>query len=37
MATSEPVIFNTVIEGARKAYARVLTPPLLARLRGAAT
>jgi uncharacterized protein (TIGR02265 family) len=33
MATSEPVIFNTVIEGARKAYGRVLTPELLAKLR----
>lgn len=33
MATSEPVIFNTVIDGARKAYDRVLTPELLAKLR----
>jgi uncharacterized protein (TIGR02265 family) len=33
MATSEPVIFNTVIEGARKAYGRVLTPELFAKLR----
>lgn len=33
MATSEPVIFNTVIEGARKAYGRVLTPELLTKLR----
>ena len=33
MATSEPVIFNTVVEGARKAYGKRLTPELLAKLR----
>lgn len=32
MATTEPVIFNTVVEGARKAYGKRLTPDLLAKL-----
>ena len=33
MATSEPVIFDTVVDGARKAFGKRLTPALLANLK----